>query len=100
MRRLAFADADARSDLEAILHPRIGAEVQRQSDIGTAAYQLIVVPLLVGSPLLHFVDSVLVVDCSEDEQLKRLLLRDSGTVEEARRMIAAQSSREERLGYR
>jgi len=97
MRGLIFSDSVARSDLEAILHPRIGAEVQRQSQSVAGAYQIIVVPLLVDSPLLHFVDRVLVVDCNENEQLGRLLKRDSGTVEEAERILAAQSSREERL---
>jgi len=60
-------------------------------------YQVIVVPLLPGSPLKDRVDRILVVDCSEDIQLKRLLARDTETAEQARRMIAAQSSREERL---
>jgi len=97
MRNIIFANPDDRSDLEAILHPKIGAEVQRQSQRADGAYQVIVVPLLVDSQLLHFVDRVLVVDCDEDEQLDRLLKRDSGTSEEARRILAAQSSREDRL---
>jgi dephospho-CoA kinase len=97
MRRLVFSDNAARSDLEAILHPRIGAEVRRQSRAADGIYQIIVVPLLVSSALLEFVDRVLVVDCEEEQQLDRLVARDSGTREEARRILAAQSSREERL---
>jgi dephospho-CoA kinase len=97
MRNLAFSDDKSRSDLEAILHPRIGAEVRRQSQSVDGMYQIIVVPLLVDSPLLQFVERVLVIDCNEDEQLARLLKRDSGTAEEAKRILAAQSSREERL---
>jgi len=97
MRSLVFSDSDARSDLEAILHPRIGAEVRRQSQSVDGTYQIIVVPLLVDSPLLEFVDRVLAVDCNEDNQLDRLLKRDLGTAEEAKRILAAQSSREERL---
>lgn len=97
MRSLVFSDNIARSDLEAILHPRIGAEVRRQSLSADGAYQIIVVPLLVDSALLQFVDRVLVVDCHADQQLDRLVRRDSGTREEALRILAAQSSREERL---
>ena len=97
MRSLVFLDSKARSDLEAILHPRIGAEVRRQSQSADGIYQIIVVPLLVNSPLLQFVERVLVVDCNEEEQLDRLLKRDSGTAEEAKRILAAQSSRDERL---
>lgn len=97
LRRMIFADNQARIDLEAILHPRIGAETRRQADAADGPYQIIVVPLLVGSPLLEFVDRVLVVDCNEDLQIQRLLARDAESVEQARRILAAQSSRAERL---
>jgi dephospho-CoA kinase len=97
MRRLIFADEQARRDLEAILHPRIGDEVKRRAREDRNAYQVIVVPLLTTSPLLEFVDRVLVVDCAEETQIERLLARDAGTIDQARRILAAQASREERL---
>ncbi len=97
MRKLIFDDHNARADLEAILHPRIGAEVRRQSESLAAEYQIIAVPLLVDSALRHYVDRILVVDCSEEKQIERLLQRDSGTAEEAKRIIASQATRDERL---
>ena len=97
LRRRIFSDDTARVDLEAILHPRIGAETQRQADVAGGRYQIIVVPLLVDSPLLQFVDRVLVVDCNEDEQLQRLLARDAETIGQARKILSAQASREDRL---
>lgn len=97
MRRRIFADKSARLDLEAILHPRIGAETLRQADAAPGPYQLIVVPLLVGSPLLRFVDRVLVVDCDEETQIQRLTARDGESEDQARRILAAQASRTERL---
>ncbi len=97
LRQRVFSDSEARRDLEAILHPRIGAETRRQALAAAGPYLLIVVPLLVGSPLLEFVDRVLVVDCSEETQLARLLERDAESEEQARRMLAAQASREQRL---
>lgn len=97
LRQKIFSSDDARRDLESILHPRIGAEVVRQAGSAGGPYQLIVVPLLTGSQLLHFVDRVLVVDCDEQTQLQRLLARDTETVEQAQRMLAAQASRQERL---
>ena len=97
MRKLIFADDQARQDLEAILHPRIGAETRRQSEEAGGPYQLIVVPLLTGSALRDYVDRILVVDCEEERQVERLLARDAESVEQARRILAAQSSREERL---
>ena len=97
MRRLVFADEEARRRLEAIVHPRIQDETRRQSDQTGGVYQLIVVPLLVESPLRSFVDRILVVDCNEDTQMARLLARDAESADQARRILAAQASREERL---
>jgi dephospho-CoA kinase len=97
LRKIVFADDAARHKLELILHPRIGEEAQRQADAANGPYQLIVVPLLTGSPLRQFVDRVLVVDCDEDMQIERLLQRDTESVEQARRILAAQASRSERL---
>ena len=97
LRKLVFEDDAARRDLEGILHPRIGAETRRQAASAGGKYQLIVVPLLVGSPLLDFVDRVLVIDCDEQTQLQRLLARDAESPEQARRILAAQASREQRL---
>ena len=97
LRKLIFADDDARLDLEKILHPRIGLETRRQADAASGPYQIIVVPLLVGSPLLQFIERVLVVDCDEETQIQRLLSRDAETAEQARKILAAQASRKARL---
>lgn len=97
LRRLVFADAEARGDLESILHPKIALETLRQADVAEGDYQIIVVPLLVGSALLQLLDRVLVIDCSEQVQIARLTRRDDETIGQAERIIAAQTSREERL---
>lgn len=97
MRKAIFADADCRRRLEAILHPRIREETIRQAEAADADYQLIVVPLLLESPLRDFVDRILVVDCQEGTQIQRLLQRDAESEQQARRILAAQSSRKERL---
>ncbi len=97
MRELIFSNDEQRLALENILHPRIGAETRRQSAVAGGDYQVIVVPLLVGSPLLQFVDRVLVVDCDEKTQVERLLDRDAESIQQARKIISAQASRDERL---
>lgn len=97
LRNIVFADDDARHDLESITHPRIGEATRQQADAATGPYQIIVVPLLTRSPLRDFVDRVLVVDCSEEVQIQRLLARDTESPEQARRILAAQASRDERL---
>ncbi len=98
MRDLMFSDADKRQQLEDILHPQIRDAAVMQARAVTAPYMIIVVPLLVESPMSDFMDRVLVVDCSEDVQLSRLKMRDAEKEEQARRMIAAQATRDERLG--
>lgn len=97
MRKLVFSDTDKRRQLEGILHPRIREATIERAAAVTYPYMIIVVPLLVESPMKKFVDRILVVDCSEDVQLSRLVSRDADGVEQARRIIAAQASREERL---
>jgi len=97
MREIVFAETEKREQLEAIVHPRIREETLRQMDAADGPYMIIVVPLLVESPLSELMDRVLVVDCSTEIQLERLLLRDGENEATARRIISAQASREDRL---
>lgn len=97
MRRIVFDDDDGRRRLENILHPVIRERTIAASGTATGAYQVIVVPLLVESPLRRFVDRVVVVDCAENAQIQRLMARDAESEGQARRILAAQSSRKKRL---
>jgi dephospho-CoA kinase len=97
MRQIVFSDPAWRMELESILHPKIREGVVAKSEATDGPYQIIVVPLLVGSPIQQFMDRVLVVDCDEDTQLKRLLSRDAENEDQARRILAAQASRQDRL---
>ena len=97
LREFVFSDASRRRDLESILHPKIRAEIATQSEAAGGPYQIIIVPLLVESPIQKFMNRILVVDCDEDIQLKRLLMRDSEGENQAHRIMAAQASRKERL---
>lgn len=97
MRRIVFSDDARRRELEAILHPGIRAETMAQSATAEGPYHVIVVPLLAESPMQDSMDRILVVDVPESVQLDRLLARDSESREQARRIIAAQVSRADRL---
>ena len=97
MRALAFNDVDAKRRLEAILHPMIGAEVERQSNAATSPVKVFDVPLLAESGRWRQrVDRVLVVDCSEETQVARVIQRSAWTAETVRGVIAHQASREQR----
>jgi len=96
MRALVFADVNARYRLEAVLHPLIGAEAERQAREASGPV-VFDVPLLAESG--HWrdrVDRVLVVDCHEATQLERVLQRPGWTLATARAVIAQQASRQVR----
>lgn len=97
LRRRIFADPATRREVEAILHPAILAELQRQAARSPGPYQVFVIPLLVEAGLEHLVDRVLVVDCTEEEQIRRLAARDGESREGAVRMLETQATRERRL---
>ena len=98
MRALAFADPEAKKRLEAILHPLIGAETAREADASSARIKVFDVPLLVESGRWRgIVDRVLVVDCSVDTQVERVMRRAGWAEDAVRRVIAQQASRAQRL---
>ena len=101
LREIVFGDAAARRRLEAILHPAIRAEMERQSAAAADAgpYQILVIPLLVEGGRRDHVDRVLVVDTPESVQVARLMARDAVTREQAEASLRAQAARTARLDF-
>ena len=98
LRRLVFADSAARARLETALHPLIGAEAKREIARWRGPYGLVVVPLLLErAGLRQTVDRILVVDCPEDEQVRRVVARSGLASAEVRAIMATQLPRAERL---
>ena len=97
LRKRIFADPIARQHLEAILHPAIRSELRRQLMALEALYCIVVVPLLLETGMTDMVHRVLVVDIPETLQLSRVISRDSVDETQARRILAAQVKRNERL---
>lgn len=98
LRQRAFADPSFRTRLESLLHPLIVDETLRRMAAWRAPYGLVVVPLLLETGrLLPHVDRVLVVDCPEDEQARRVMARSGLTEAEVRAIMAAQVTRAVRL---
>ncbi|MCU4119723.1 dephospho-CoA kinase [Variovorax sp. N23] len=97
MREIVFADAEAKRRLEAILHPLIGIETERQATAAAGTPIVFDVPLLVESKRWRrIVDRVLVVDASEATQLTRVLARSGWAPEAVRAVIAQQAPRRDR----
>lgn len=98
MRRTVFGDPAPRSKLEAILHPLIRNRVETQLKTLTAAYAVVVIPLLVEKGgYADLLDRVLVVDCSPELQIARTMARSALSGEEVQRILAAQADRQTRL---
>jgi dephospho-CoA kinase len=97
LREIVFSDPMARADLEALTHPAIGSAVEARSAAAGGPYQILVIPLLVEKGLGARVERVLVVDCPEEMQIDRLQARDGSTLEQARAILNAQTSRAARL---
>jgi dephospho-CoA kinase len=97
LRNIVFSDPRARADLEALTHPAIGAAMEAQSAAAGGPYQILVIPLLVEKNLASHVDRVLVVDCDEQLQIRRLRDRDGSTPEQVAAILKAQAPRAARL---
>jgi len=97
MRERIFTDPDAKRRLEAILHPAIRAEMERQSMAAQGPYQVLVIPLLTEGGRRDHVDRVLLVDVPEELQIQRLMMRDGVSHEQAQASLNAQATRAQRL---
>lgn len=98
MRTLVFGDESARKRLEAITHPLIRSETERETREANGPYVIVVVPLLVESGTWKTrVDRVLTVDCSVETQIARVMRRNAFTREQVLAIIARQATREARL---
>lgn len=96
---VVFDDPEALADLNAIVHPPVRAAIAaRVAELqGTDAVVVLEIPLLVESGRTYGASQVIVVDCPEDVAVRRLVESRGMDEADARRRIAAQVSREERL---
>jgi dephospho-CoA kinase len=98
LRRRVFADPAARARLEAALHPLIRREMLQEMAGWRGAYGVAVVPLLIErGGLAKQLHRVLVVDCPEDEQIRRVIARSGISPSEVRAIMATQLDRLARL---
>lgn len=101
MRAYVFAHAQAKQTLEAIIHPLVTQESQRQEQLATdAGHHTVVfdVPLLVESDRWRTrVNRVLVVDCLVETQIQRVMARNGFNRDTVEKIIASQATRTRRL---
>jgi dephospho-CoA kinase len=89
---IVFNDANARRDLETILHPRVRAATDNwfHSLPPQTGFAVADIPLLFETGRDKDFDAVVVAACEPELQLRRLIARDGLTEPEARARIAAQ----------
>ena len=101
MRQRVFTDANARQQLEAIVHPLLSLESARLAEQARlAGCELLVfdIPLLVESKRWRQqLDRILVVDCEESTQISRVTQRSGWTADAVKKVIASQATRAQRL---
>ena len=99
--RLVFEDADARRDLEAIVHPAIGIELHKRiaeaSAINPNSVIVYDIPLLVETNRANEFDGVIALACDPEIRGQRLMELRGLSAQEAESRIAAQATEEERI---
>lgn len=97
---IVFADARARHALEGIIHPFVRDMTEHwfaSLDPAQHSFAIADIPLLFEGQRERDFDKVIVVACDPDTQLRRLVLRDRISEQDARLRVAAQLPIEEKI---
>ena len=94
LRSLIFNDAAEKRTLEKIIHPKVLNEINQNISDSTASYLIIAVPLMIETGMNKLMDRVLLIDCSIETQVRRLIERDKCTKQQAQSIIENQASLE------
>lgn len=97
LRDLIFSDTDKKRQLESIMHPLVYAQISAEVAQLKNNYCIVAIPLLLETEKTEIVDRILVVDCSLETQLDRVVSRDRLSREQALAIIASQIPRQQRL---
>lgn len=97
---IVFADTAARHDLEAIVHPRVRAAMERWFASLAASTPMAIadIPLLYETGRDGEFDAVIVVAADAETQVMRTIARDEMSEKEARARLAAQLPIEDKAG--
>ena len=99
-----FSDSEKLKQLEAILHPKIKRAIQQamrdsEAFVATSPYVIVDIPLLIEKNYNALFDEIVVVDCLPEQQIERVLQRDTMSLDIVKSIIAKQIKREERLKH-
>ena len=96
---IVFRDAAAKGDLEAIVHPYVRQRIEEffAAIPSSVPFAVADIPLLYESGRAEGFDAIVVVACSRERQLERVMARDGLSREDAERRIASQWPIEEKV---
>jgi len=101
LKQCVFSDPESLIALEAILHPHIKATVLQQiqaikSALKPPPYVIVDIPLLVEKNYQDIFDYIIVVDCSTEQQIERVMQRDGLDEASIKKIMQKQASRRQR----
>ena len=96
---IVFTDTEALADLNAIVHPAVGAEILRRMEELARTDEIVVldVPLMVESKRAYPVAGLIVVDVDPEVAVRRLVEHRAMREPDVRARMTRQASRAERL---
>jgi len=94
LRSIIFNDVSEKKSLENIIHPKVLNEINNNISDSTAPYLIIAVPLMIETGMNKLMDRVLLIDCSIETQIRRLIKRDNCTKQQAQSIIENQANLE------
>lgn len=97
LRQAIFSNSTLKNKLEEIMHPLVYNEINNQIEKLDCDYCLVSIPLLLENKRTNLIDRILVVDCAEDEQISRVMMRDNCSKTHVENIMATQINRTSRL---
>ncbi|HIB97964.1 MAG TPA: dephospho-CoA kinase [Candidatus Thioglobus sp.] len=97
LREILLENSTNKQKIEAILHPKILEKMQIEIEKLNNKLIVIEIPLLLEKNLAYLFDRAIIVRCSAENQLKRLLKRQNIDNNTAEQLISVQISQEQQL---
>ena len=92
LRSIVFNNNTKKKILEEIIHPKVLLSINEKIEASLSNYLIISVPLMIETGMNAMMDRILLIDCSAETQIQRLIKRDQTTREEAIIIIQNQAS--------
>jgi dephospho-CoA kinase len=97
LRSHIYNNAHDKKKLEEIMHPLVFDKMKLELDKLNVAYGILSIPLLFETDFQHSVDQVVVIDCDESTQIKRVRQRDNLSIKEVKSIMSSQCTRTFRI---